>query len=170
MSDPTAAQNERMALVQSGLSKLLTETFDGVDAGEDGDGDRWFIAAIHSPDLPGGALLSCTSLGWGESMKAADLLGEAFDGQRQEYGNGLRVLGFSEAHATALVFAQSYNRHLRDDSPLLQAEKLLHELVCEDGLDELTAEQRAPIEKLLDRAADEAAMFQLAHASAEGQG
>lgn len=159
-----SAANDRADEAQRRIDSVLNDVFSNIEPGDEGDGDNWFVAGLHSPDMPEGGLLTFTSMPFMESVGAAMLLRMAFATKLEQQAQLFHALGFSDDHVGVLVSVETYRRHYMPETAPAQVCRLLdaamQQDVCEDGT--MDPADRAPIETLLNQIQNEAAMSGLA--------
>lgn len=130
------------------LNGMVKELFGDVETGEDGDGDAWFVAAIHVPSMPAGGVMSFSSLPYAESVGAATMLSLVFSRKAEEREMSFVVRGFNDRDGRRLAMVEAYRRHYAPDSLPGQTVALLDQFDAAEPGEERDALRERIVAKL----------------------
>lgn len=154
------------------MSEMLKELFGDIVTEEGGDGDSWYIAAIHTPNMPAGGAMTFTTLPYAEAMGASTLLSMLFSQQTQDREMSFIVRGFSDNDARRLSVVEAYRRHHAPDSPAALCCALIEDFDAAEPGEERVAIHARIVEALnvIQEAADKrvAELAEQAQGMAEG--
>jgi hypothetical protein len=132
------------------MNEMVQELFGGREPGEDGDGDGWFVAAIHTPDMPSGGVMSFASLPYAEAIGAATMLAMVFTRKHEERQMSFVVRGFSDVDARRLSMVEAYSRHYEAGTKVANVIELVAQFDAAefDTRDEIRAQIEALLEEI----------------------